>query len=278
MPPASYMTAAQAVYQPQEQAEASSLQTTDTTTKATLEAEKPQVQTDYESAIDTLTQKVQDQTAQINQLYSQRLGGNFSGLQGNDMGQMFARANEQQSIISQTEANKLSQITTEEGNADTTYEASLAALTPKYQSLEESAAESSYAADQKAEQDQENSDRTYNLDVAKFEQSSSNSNNSDLNTYLSQFKATARTGGGYGYTGPNGEAINLGQYASALSQGDDAQTLSTIRNQLTASTSSEDKQALAYLNTQVKKYGSNASAIVGAISNKSDYSNLFSGM
>jgi hypothetical protein len=219
MPPQQYMDAATAIYQPQQAAESAALKTTNTTTKNTLEAEKPQIQTDYQSAIDKLTQNVQDQTSKINQLYSQRLGGNFSGLQGNDMGQMFARANEQQSIISQTEANKLAQITTEEGNADITYQSNLAALTPKYQSLEAGAAASSYTADQKAAQAQANSDRTYQLSVAKFNQSAGNSAASSASSAAKAYTTRQGSNGQYFFTGPNGQPVSLAQYLEGASQG-----------------------------------------------------------
>lgn len=263
MPPASYMQAAEAVYQPQEQAEATSLQATDTTTKNTLQAEVPQIQTDYQSAIDKLTQSVQNQTASINQLYSQRLGGNFSGLQGNDLGSMYAQANEQQSIISQTEANKLSEITTEEGNADITYQADLSALTPKYQSLEESAAETSYAADQKAAQDQSNSDRTYDLDVAKFEQSASNSDTSASNTAASAYKLKQGSDSQYMFTGPNGQPISFAEYLQGASQGNGQVWTQTALNVLKNGTSYDQtvyKAAVAAYNS----HGNVAQAIADA--------------
>lgn len=227
MPPASYIQAAQAFYEPQKQAEQTTLQATNTTTKNTLEAEKPQIQTDYQSAIDKLTQSVSDQTDQISQLYSQRLGGNFSGLQGNDMGKMFSRANQQQSIISQTEANKLAQITTEEGNADITYQSSLAALTPKYQSLEAGAAASSYAADQKAAQTQANSDRTYQLGVARLGVSAANAGTAAAGKY----KVSQLSSGNKAYTGPNGQT-NLYDYASNVAGGDPSQTYDIIKKEL----------------------------------------------
>lgn len=241
MPPAQYMAAAQAFYQPQQQAEQSALQTTNTTTKNTLEAEKPQVQTDYQDAIDKLTQSVQDQTGQISQLYSERLGGNFSGLQGNDMGMMFSRANQQQSIISQTEANKLAQITTEEGNSDITTNAAIAALTPKYQSLEIGAASSAYSADQKAAQDQANADRTYQLSAARLGIEAQNANNTSAANIGKGYSVKQLSSGNKAYTGPNGQT-NLYQYAAAVSGGDPTQTLNTILEQLKTG-SSYDKGA-----------------------------------
>lgn len=173
MAPTAYMKAAKAIYEPQKTSEAIALKATKTTTINSLEAEKGQISTDYQDAIDKLTQSVQDQTSQINQLYTERLGGNFSGLQGNDLGNMFARANQQQAVIGMTRANKLAQITTGETNAKITYGAGVAALKPKYQSLETQYAQSSYGSALKAQQTQANNDRAYALSVARFNRSGS---------------------------------------------------------------------------------------------------------
>lgn len=163
-----YQAAAQQIYEPQKQAEATQLASVRDITKNSLEAQKGQVQTNYQDAINQLTQAVEDQTGQINQLYSQRLGGNFSGLQGNDMGKMFSRANQQTATIASTRANKLNEITTGQTNADIAYGAGYAALTPKYQSLETQYANEAYGSAVKSEQDQANKDREYQLSVAKY--------------------------------------------------------------------------------------------------------------
>src|SRR5947207_2383167 len=176
MPPqlASYQQAAQSIYEPQKQAEQIQLQNTRDTTKNALEAQKGQVQTTYQQAIDKLSQAIQDQTGQINQLYSQRLGGNFSGLQGNDMGQMFSRANQQQGYIEQSRANKLNEITTGQTNADINYGAGVAALNPKYQSLETEYAQKGYGGAVKDYQDQQYKQAQLNLGYARLNQSASN--------------------------------------------------------------------------------------------------------
>jgi hypothetical protein len=284
---AGYQAAADAIYQPEKQAESDTLAATDATTKATLEAEAPQIQTDYQSAIDKLTQSVTNQTGQIDQLYASRLGGNFSGLQGNAMGNLYATADEQQSIISQTEANKLTALTTAEGNADVTYEADLAALTPKYQSEE-----NSYVASEESAADtQANEDRTYDLDVEKVNIDASNTATSDENAYLDKFTATAKSGAntssggagpknpanGFAYTGPNGATINLGQYASVLGQGNDDSALSIITNQLSQSGTSTDKSALSYIGT-LQKSGASSSDILTALANNKTYSADFAGL
>lgn len=171
MAPAAYQQAAQSIYEPQKQAEQTALQATRDTTKNTLEASKSDVANTYQQAVDKLTQSVQSESADINLLYSQRLGGNFSGLQGNDMGALFSRANQQQGYIESERASKLAQITTGEANADIEYNAGITSLTPKYQSLESEYAAKAYGEDTKAAQDQANKDRDYNLQVAKYRQS-----------------------------------------------------------------------------------------------------------
>lgn len=215
MPPQAYQDAAAAVYEPQKAAEATALGATRDTTKNSLEAEKGQVGTDYQSAIDQLTQSVQDQTGQINQLYSQRLGGNFSGLQGNDLGQMFSRANSDQSIIEQTRANKLGEITAGETNADIDYGAGIAALTPKYQSLETQYAQSAYGEDQKAAQAQANSDRSYNLAATKV----GNSQASQFKVSGKSVNGTSSNSNGYAFTGPNGKPVNMAEYIQGAGMG-----------------------------------------------------------
>lgn len=237
MPPqlSSYQQAASSIYEPQKQAEATQLAATRDTTKNSLEAEKGQVATDYQSAIDKLTQAVQDQSGQINQLYSQRLGGNFSGLQGNDMGQMFARTNQAQGVIESTRANKLAQITAGETNADINYNAGVAALTPKYQSLETQYAQNAYGSavkDYQTQQQQafDNQIKMANLNLgyARLNQSGQNAANSAALKAQSQYKASGKlnyntgkadTSQGYSFTGPNGKPINMKEYISGANMG-----------------------------------------------------------
>lgn len=173
---AQYQAAAQSIYAPQQAADAASLKATNTTTKNTLEAEKGQIGTNYQSAINNLNSSVQDRTGSINQLYTERLGGNFSGLQGNDLGMMYAKANQQQGIIESTRANALNNIAVQEGNADITYNTNLNNLGSMYQSKEAQYANAGYDSAMKSYQAQQleqeriaqaqaNSDRNYALAV-----------------------------------------------------------------------------------------------------------------
>lgn len=147
---ATYQAAANAIYEPQKAADITTAQNTTATQVANQEALKPQIQTDYQSAIDKLTAATNSNVAKINQLYTQRLGGNFSGLQGNDLGGMFGKAAQAQGVIESTRANKLAAIATTEANLKNTLASTIASLGSKYQGLEANYANSNYDAAIKA--------------------------------------------------------------------------------------------------------------------------------
>lgn len=213
-----YEQAAQSIYEPQKQAEMTQLGAVRDTTKNTLEGEKGQVNTDYQTAINNLKDTITQQSGQIQQLYTQRLLGNISGLQGNDMGAMFARANQQEATIESTRANKLASIATAEGNADIKYNAGVAALTPKYMGLEEKYAQSAYGTAVKDYQDNQ-----YKQQQLELQQERINATNANTAARLqaaaeAKYGITDKSGvkgdssGGYDFTGPNGEPINMAQY------------------------------------------------------------------
>lgn len=271
------------MYEPQKAAEATQLQATNATTKNDLEAGKGQINTDYTSAINNLKQSILDQTGKINQLYSQRLGGNFSGLQGNDLGAMYARGNQQQATIESTRANKLAAITTGETNADIKYQADLSALTPKYQSLEADYANKAYTAAATAYQKQQNSDRTYNLAVAKLGISASNRSNAAALKSQAGYKVTGKVGSGgtnsstgastkgtadksngYNFQGPNGEPINMAEFINGagknvndvldLLQNGSSYDQQVYRQVKAAGLSNNDPQAIMNLIAQSDRY------------------------
>ncbi len=175
MPPslATYQQAASAIYEPQKAADITTAQATTAADVANLEASKGQVQTDYQTAINNLTSTTNSNVAKINQLYTLRLGGNFSGLQGNDLGGMFAKATQAQGVIESTRANKLTQIATTETNDKNQLNATIASLTSKYQGQEASYAQSSYAAATKEYDTQQQRDFTNQLALAKYNLSAS---------------------------------------------------------------------------------------------------------
>jgi len=152
---ATYQNQANSIYDPQ-QANAAAALTADKTAQInTLEGNKGTIGQDYATAIQNLNQTTQGNVGTINQLYTQRLGGNFSGLQGNDMGQMFARAHQDQTNIETTRANKLNDLAIQEGNVNNKYTVDNNALTGKYSALKNQYAYAGYASALKQEQQQQ---------------------------------------------------------------------------------------------------------------------------
>lgn len=281
---ADYQAAAASIYEPLLSADIGNETAASNANVANLEAEKGQVATDYKGSMTDLANTVQDQSAQIQQKYTEALGGNFTGLEGNDLGQMFSRANQQQAIIAETRDNKLGQISTAQTNEKNTLNAKITGLKSSYQSKELDYAQSSYGAALKAEQDQADKDRAYQLSVAQFGESQRHNQATEAisganaaNTASNMYQAKAKSGGGFAYTGPNGQALNLGMYAKSVSS-NGADALKVIKNQLQASNTSTDKAALAYFNSQYAKYKGNFNQVIGALSNKKEFASLFNGM
>lgn len=223
MPPslATYQKAAKDIYEPEKAVEKTALKTINKTTKNTLEAGKGQINTDYQSAVDALTNQMQDETAQISHLYTENLSGNFSGLQGNDMGGMFSRANQQRATIESTRANKLAQITTGEMNADIEMNAGIASLAPKYKSLETDYAQKGYGGAVKDYQDQQYKQEQLQLSRARLAISANNAANSAADKNAAKYKVTGKIGAdgvtkdfsnGYNFSGPGGKPVNMAEY------------------------------------------------------------------
>lgn len=255
---ATYETAAQNIYQPQLQAEQTTQAATHQANLNTLNTEKGSVGTQYDTQEAMLKNTVSSEAAQIGQMYTTHLLGNFSGLQGNDMGEMFAKANVQENSIETQRTNAINAINTSIANENLTYDANSAALKSKYAGLQENAAQSMYADAVKTYDQQIQHEEQMQLDYAKLNETanyhsadlqlrSEQANNTASNNYMGSFKATAKKGGGFTYTGPNGEALNLGQYASVLGQGNPDSTLSVIVNQLQNSGTSADQHALQFI-------------------------------
>ena len=276
---ATYQSQAQSIYAPQQQAEQTSLTASHQANLNTLNAEKAAVDPTYALQEASLQSSVQQQAAQINQTYSERLLGNFSGLQGNDMGQMFAKANLQEQTIQQQRTDALNSIATQVANEDLTYNADVAALTPKYQSLENQYANSAYSsavnsANTQAYQDanlqlkQESINNTANYDAAKLANTAASGYKATPKTYkYVDSKGVTQTGShGYSYTGPNGQSLNLGQWAAATQGGDPNSTLASIVSQLRGSSTSADKQALTAIDNLVNNNHYNAQQVLSWLS------------
>lgn len=269
MPPASYQSLAESIYNPQQQAESNSLDTNHTNTISQLEGSKSYVAQNYNEGIQNLKDSVKAQTGQIDSLYNSRLLGNISGLQGNDMGMMYAKANQQQANIETTRANKLAQITGAETAANNTYTTSKGNLGLKYSSLKSKYASDAYNSDVKDARAQSNSDRSYNLAVFNANKSAGNADTAAAGKYKVAYKTTG--GGDKAYTGPNG-STNLYQYAQGVNGGAKAgadQVLQTIKEQLTSG-SSIDKNTAAYITTAQRK-GASTADIIKQLSKTSSY-------
>lgn len=262
---ATYEAQAKASYQPQEQADLTNLSAQHDAALNTYKTEQQGVGAQYDTQEQMLKMTVQDEAATIGQIYTTKLIGNISGLQGNDMGEMFAKANVQENSIESARTNAINAITTDIANENLTYGAKVSATQSKYAGLEEAAASSGYNDAMK----QYNTD---NLEYAKLNETA-NYHQQDLalrgaqlaatqqNNYLGSFKASAKKGGGFAYEGPNGEALSLGQYASTLGQGDPSNTLSIITNQLQQSGTSADQHALQFIG-YLQKRGLNDQQVV----------------
>lgn len=236
MPPsfADYEAAAKAQYEPQLQADITTGKSNTAAQVANLESTKGQINTDYTSAIQNLQNSVQDQTGQINQLYTSRLLGNFSGLQGNDMGKMYSRANQQQGTIESTRANKLSSVATQQTNLQNAEIANESALTSKYQGLEAGAASSGYQSAVKDFQDQQYREQELQLKQQQINSTNASRAATQYNTAYQQqlaaqggYKVKQGSQGQYMYTDRNGTPISMAEYVANSGGGEN-----TIKNLL----------------------------------------------
>lgn len=229
MPPqlSDYQAAAKAQYEPQLQADITTSKANTAASIANLESTKGQINTDYSSAIQNLKNSVQDQTGQISQLYTSRLLGNFSGLQGNDMGKMYSRANQQQATIESTRANKLSSIATQQTNLRNSEIANESALTSKYQGLEAGAASSGYSAAIKDFEDQQY--RQQELGLREQEIAATNANRAATLAASQQagYKVKQGSQGQYMFSDRNGTPISMAEYVANSGGGEN-----TVKNLL----------------------------------------------
>lgn len=202
-----YQQAAQDIYEPQKTAEAASIKTNEQNTVNELEAGKGQIQTNYQTAIDSLNQTLQTNIGKINQLYTERLGGNFSGLQGNDVGGMLAAGTKQLTSIESTRANALNEIAIKEAGVKSTADTDLSNLTGKYQSLEAkysqdtyNSASKQYSTDQYRQAQLGLSQQRLQLQEQKAAATSSG------------VKVKQGSQGQYMFTDKNGEPISMSQF------------------------------------------------------------------
>lgn len=261
-----YQQAAQAIYAPQLQSDITMAQNTEQGDIANQETSKGQINTDYQTAVQNLTDTTNANVAKINQLYTQRLGGNFSGLQGNDLGQMFSTASKNQSTIESDRANKLAAIATTEANDQDTYNATVQSLTSKYQGEEAAEANSEYNTAM-------NNYNSQQLSLEKSEISAASKASTASTAASDKYKVTtvAPNTGAKGYTGPNGQT-NLYQYALGTNGGADANiddVLGTIQEELSTGTTTDKGAATGITNLQ--NQGLSSQQILNRLSKSNAY-------
>jgi len=287
---ATYEAAANATYQPQLQAEQTTAAATHTANLNTYNTDKAATGTQYDIQQQTLGNTVKDQAAQIAQTYSQRLLGNFSGLQGNDMGAMFSKANTASTNIETMRTNAINGINNSIANENINYTAGESALVSKYQGLEAGAASSGYNSAVKDYNTQQYQQEQLQLGYDKLNQSArdsaagratsaSNASSKAQSDYLSQFVANSSKTG-LSFKGPNGMAISLGQYASVLGNGDANNMMAIIQNELNSSNNSADIKTLATIN-RLQNEGHNSSSIINILKdpkNKGQFGTISTGL
>lgn len=217
---ADYQSAAQAADAPLEAAE----QTTDAATHQanlnTLTEQQSEIGPQYDQALEALQTQLTGETGALNQKYTEALQGNFSGLQGNDLGMLYSKANQDVTSIQTQRANALNEVSTKISNENLTYNANESALTSKYQGEEASDANSAY----------DTALNQYNTQQAELEReeiSASGSGGSGLteDELLGQeekYKAIQTDTGHYNFTNANGQPISMAEYIAGSGQGSGA--------------------------------------------------------
>lgn len=216
MPPSltDYQAAAKAQYDPQLQADIITGRANSAAQVSNLESTKGQINTNYTSAIQNLQNSVTDQTGQITQLYTSRLLGNFSGLQGNDMGKMFSRANQQQATIESTRANAMNSIATQESNIKNSEIDNESALASKYQGLEAGAASSGYDAALKQYNTSQYQQAELSLRQESIDATRANTAASQANSAQAGYKVKQGSQGQYMFADKNGTPISMAEYVA----------------------------------------------------------------
>lgn len=269
-----YQAAAKAQYEPQLQSDITTGRANSAAKVSNLESSKGQISTNYQSAIQNLQNSVQDQTGRIGQLYTSRLLGNVSGLQGNDMGMMFSKANQQQATIESTRTNALNSISTQEANIGNEQIASESALASRYQGLEAASSSSGYNSalkeyntqqleQQKMAQSQYNSDRSYSLSAARLGASQGKASSNAANAAAAGYNLNQGSEGQYMFHDSNGTPISMATYLEGASQGN-GQVWTSKALDLLKNGTGYDKQIYTYAKKAYDTHGDVAQAIANA--------------
>lgn len=226
---ATYQAAALAQDQPLEQAEQTTADAAHQANLNTLTEQQSEINPEYDQALTALQTQLTGETGTLNQKYTEALQGNFSGLQGNDLGMLYSKANQDVTSIQTQRTNALNEVATKITNEDLTYQAGNTALVSKYQGQEAADANSMYSAalkeyDTDAYQQQELALKQESIDV-----SAGNSGNSAATAAESGYKVKQGTQGQYMYTDKNGTPISMAEYISGAGLGS-GQVLDLLQN------------------------------------------------
>lgn len=226
MPPApslaTYQSAAEAADQPLEQAEATTDAATHQANLNTLQEQQSEIDPTYDQAVEALNTQITGETGALNQKYTEALQGNFSGLQGNDLGMLYSKANQDLTTIQTQRANALNEVATKISNENLTYTAGESALTSKYQAQEASDANSAYDTAL-------NEYNTQESELERSEISASTSANNAATAAEAGFKVKQGTQGQYMFTDKNGTPISMAEFISG-SGGGSGKVLDLLQN------------------------------------------------
>lgn len=150
---AQYQQSAASIYDPQLQAELEQLAQKKRSVLTALGEEEKTIEPEYQRALRGLGEQTRENEGKINQLYSQRLGGQFSGLQGNDMGMMFSKAADRRTDIETARAGKLSGIASRRTLAEQEEATGGNALRSRYTGLKNQYAQQAYERALREEED-----------------------------------------------------------------------------------------------------------------------------
>lgn len=188
-----YQAAANQIYDPLLQGELGSASAAHTANINTLESQKGGVSATYNDSIYNLNKSTQSNSAKIQQQYTLALGGNFSGLQGNDMGMMFADAAHEQGSIETARDNALNDIGTKQTNETMTYNADVGAIQGKYASQKTQYAQDQYGAAMNAYQQSILDQQKLALEYANVSASSARSGGGAPSAAASKQQASSTT-------------------------------------------------------------------------------------
>ena len=229
MPPAptlsEYESQATSEYAPQESSALTTQGATHQANLNTLNTNLNDVGAQYDIQEEQLGSSVQQEAGQIAQTYATSLLGNTSGLQGNDMGEMFSNANLQEQSIETQRTNAINSINTSITNEDLTNNADTEAIQSQYAGEEASAADTAYNDAVSEYNTEEYQQQELGLEQEKIDVSETNTANTEANTLANSYSATgktaydstsntnvASTSNGYDFKGPNGTPVNMASY------------------------------------------------------------------